>query len=219
MSTPFRRRTRPEARRAQIRDAIIAVVSERGYLDTTLQLVCDRAGIAAAEFERHFADVEDCYCQLIEEERNEVLRRAGVAFAAEACWRDAIRASAYALFGYLMEDVPRARFVFVEVMAAGERAQLIRDQGMELLFALIDQGRYELEDPDAVSWATAAAIGGSIYNQMQLAVERDHLTLDLVPRLLYNVVFPYLGAEAAKEELLRAPPESPRVEDSRSGRR
>ncbi len=206
MSTWFRRPPKsPDDDRAAIREAIVAIVCERGYLDTTLEAICERAGVTPGKFERQFADVEDCYCQLIEEERNEVLRRAGVAFTAEETWLDAIRATAYAMFGYLCEDLPRARFVFVEVLAAGERAQLIRDQGMTLLFALIDQGRNELDDPDSVSTVTAEAIGGSVYNQIQMAVERDTLSFDLVPALMYNVVLPYLGAEVAREELHRPP--------------
>jgi AcrR family transcriptional regulator len=206
MSTWFRRRpSRRKDRRAAIRDAAIAVVCERGYLDTTLEEICDRAGVTQKEFERHFTDVEDCYCHLIEEERNELLRRAGVAFAAEETWLDAIRATAYAMFDYLCEDLPRARFVFVEILAAGERAQLIRDRGMFLLFALIDHGRNELDDPESVSPVTAEAIGGSVYNQIQIAIENDTLTFDLVPALMYNVVLPYLGADAAREELNRPP--------------
>jgi AcrR family transcriptional regulator len=206
MNTRFRRRPNPpESERRAIRSAIISVVCERGYLGTTLDLICERAGVSPEQFLRHFADAEDCYCQLIEEERNELLRRVGVAFIAEETWRHAIRAVAYAMFDYLIEDLERARFVFVDVLAAGERAQLIRDQGMVLLFALIDQGRNELDDPDSVSPVTAEAIGGSVYNQIQMAIEQDELTFDLVPALLYNVVLPYLGAEVALEELSRPP--------------
>lgn len=206
MNTRFRRRPNPpESERQEIRAAIIAVVCQRGYLGTTLDLICDGAGVTHEQFMRHFEDVEDCYCQLIEEERNELLRRVGVAFIAEETWLDAIRAVAYAMFDYLIEDLDRARFVFVDVLAAGERAQLIRDQGMVLLFALIDQGRNELDDPDSVSPVTAEAIGGSVYNQIQMAIEQDALTYDLVPALLYNVVLPYLGAELALEELNRPP--------------
>jgi AcrR family transcriptional regulator len=187
--------------RIRIEKAVEAVVVERGYPNATLEEVCERAGVDRAAFERHFADLEAAYLEMIGRERDEFIRRVAGAFAEQSTWRDQIRAAAWAMYGYLAEDNRRARFVFVEVLSAGEQAQLVRDVGMELLFDLIDLGRAELADPDLLTRVTAEAIGGSVYNQLQLAVERDSLNFDFARQLLYLVVLPYAGTEAALEEL------------------
>jgi len=187
--------------RVRIEAAIEAVVVERGYLGATLEEVCDRAAVDQPTFEHHFPDLESAYLEMIARERDEFIRRAAVAFAKQSTWRDQIRAAAWAMYGYLEEDKRRARFVFVEVLSAGGRAQLVRDVGMELFFDLIDLGRTELADPESFTRATAEAIGGSVYYQLQMAVERDSISLDFGRQLLYSVVLPYVGTEAALEEL------------------
>ena len=124
-----------------------------------------------------------------------------VAFASEEVWRDQIRAAAYAIFDLVAEDRRFARFLFVDTLAAGERVTLLREEGLVAFSQVIDLGRNELEDPDSVSSTTAVAIAGTVYNQIRVAIQADALTEDLVPKLLYNVVLPYLGSEAAEEEL------------------
>jgi hypothetical protein len=109
---------------------------------------------------------------------------------------------------FLREDPERARMMTVDVLSAGERVQLVRDQGMQGLIELIDQGRQELADPDSMSRATAEGIGGAIYHRMHLAIAADRCaSLEaMVPELMYNVVLPYLGTDAALRELAIPPP-------------
>jgi AcrR family transcriptional regulator len=136
----------------------------------------------------------------------EFFRRVMPAFAAESTWREQIRGVAYTVFDFVHEDRERARLMLVDTLAAGEQATVMREQGLELLVELIDQGRNELEDPDSVSRATAEAIAGTVHRQIRVAVQSDRVVPELVPKLLYNVVLPYCGAEAAKEELTRPRP-------------
>jgi len=102
------------------------------------------------------------------------------AFAAAQTYADRIRAVAHAMFRFMAEDERRARFLYVEVFAAGERTQLIRDQGMEGMYELIDSRRLELEDPESISRATAD-----------------------------NIVLPYVGDDPARAELEISPPDFP----------
>ncbi len=156
-------------------------------------------------------DDEDLLCRRMRAGVEELLPRVADAYASGQQWRDRLRAVAYELLRFLREDPERARQMTVDVLSAGERAQLIRDQGMQALIELIDQGRAELDDPDSMSRATAEGIGGAIYNRMHVAVAAGELaTIDrLVPELMYNAVLPYLGSEAALEELSIRPPPQP----------
>jgi AcrR family transcriptional regulator len=136
----------------------------------------------------------------------EFFRRVWPAFAGESTWREQIRAVAYTVFEFIDEDPRRANLMLIDTLGAGERATVLREQGLELLVELIDQGRNELDDPGSVSRTTAEAIAGTIHRQIRLAVKNDAVVPGLVPKLLYNVVLPYLGTEVAKEELTRLPP-------------
>jgi AcrR family transcriptional regulator len=151
---------------------------------------------------------EERLCEIIQAGTDELLTRVTAAYAAEDTWRDRLRAVAYVMLRFLQEDPERARIMTVDVLSVGGRAQLIRDQGMEALIELVDQGRQELPDPDSMTRATAEAIGGGVYNRMHVAIEAgETASLDrMVPELMYTTVLPYLGTEVAMEELSIPPP-------------
>jgi len=197
-----------ERERAEIAAAMIDLCVELRYPNVELPMVLERAGVDEAAFRRHFEDLEDCFCQTYEAQRDEFALRIATAFAAEQGWRNQMRAAAYAMLGYLGEDLQRARFMTVEVLYAGDRAKLIRDQAMQGFFMLIDQGRFEMEDPDALTPFTAETIGSAIYQRIQAATERYELDKfePGVQEMMYNAVLPYLGPEAAAEELKIPPP-------------
>jgi hypothetical protein len=151
---------------------------------------------------------EEQLCAALHAGTEELLSRVALAYAHEDEWRDRLRAVAYEMLRFLREDRERARMMTVDVLSAGERAQLIRDQGMQGLIELIDQGRQELPNPDLMSRATAEGIGGAIYHRIHVAVAagRFDALKAMVPELMYNAVLPYLGTEVAMEELSIPPP-------------
>jgi AcrR family transcriptional regulator len=188
--------------REQLELALIDEVVERGFPGASIEGVCARCSAERADFLHHFTDLEDGYCQIFEVMRNMALEKLLPAFASQSSWRDQIRAVAYALFDFVDEDRLRARYMFVEGYSAGERAQLLRDEGSEILIELIDQGRDELADPSLVTRATAEAIGGTIVQKIRIAVEQNvEDASDLLPQLMYSVVAPYVGADEARAEL------------------
>jgi AcrR family transcriptional regulator len=187
--------------REQIRAALISLVGERGFGDLTVEALLERAGASRAAFDRDFADLEDCYHRVFAEVGREFMAQMAAVFGAEATWHEQLSAVAYAMLDWLREDPDRARFTFVESLNAGEATQGTRDEYFSWLFALIDQGRREMPDPDSLTPATAAAIGGTIFNQIRAEIEAGRVArLDLLaPKLIYSALLPYLGAEAARE--------------------
>ena len=159
-------------------------------------------------FDRIFSSIEDCYCEYFEAQAAILLTRSTAVFRKEKSWRDQLRGVAFTLLDFLQENPARARVMMVETLAAGDRARLVRDQGLQALTLFIDAGRGELDDPESLPSATAAAIGGAIFNQILFEIERDNyenLRL-LVPKMMYSAVLPYLGPDAAAEELQRPVP-------------
>ncbi|HEX6781619.1 MAG TPA: hypothetical protein VF125_06260 [Solirubrobacterales bacterium] len=138
----------------------------------------------------------------------ELMARAARAYAAEDAWCDGIRAVAYELRRFLLEDCVRAREMVLDAPFADARARAVREQGIAGLSALIDLGRAELSDPDSLPPVVAEITAGSVYNRMHEAVLAGPaaLNVEMVRELMYAVVLPYRGLEAAMQELLIAPP-------------
>lgn len=202
------RKSRVDRRRLEL--ALIDEVVDEGFEGASVEAVCERAETNLEGFQSHFADIEDAYYEVLKALREDLVQHLLRAFAGQTKWRDQIRAVAYAMFDYIDEDRRRGNFMFVQIMVGGERAQRLRDEGTAAMAQMIDQGRNQLDNPDQLSRGTAEAIAGSIFQQIRGAVERDDPNArDLVPQLMYNVVLPYLGNEAAAEELALPPPSPP----------
>ncbi|HSS03998.1 MAG TPA: TetR/AcrR family transcriptional regulator [Solirubrobacterales bacterium] len=209
LDTETRSRT-GSSERAQILEALIEIAAERGYGETSIELVLERAGLDRPAFDRHFRGKYDCFLSAWQEVNEECLATMVSAFESCEEWPDRLRAVAYQVVEGLSKDPSRASFG-VEVLAAGDAARARRDMTMRVISGLIDAGRHEMEDPDAVPHTTAEALAGSAYGQIYSRVVRgavDELP-ELVPQLMSAAVMPYLGVEAAMAELSRdsSPPE------------
>ena len=196
--------------RARVHDALIDLCFERGYRQIDLPALLRRAEVDERAFHRHFADLEDCFCAVYIEARDDLFDRVRGAIAGRPTWRDRIRATAYAFLRFLREDPRVAHLSVVEVRSAGERPQLLFAQAAEFLFDLIDEGREERDGPGTISRVTAVSIGGGIFNEIFTAVAHGApLDEHVIPQLMYAAVLPYLGPEAALEELSIPPPPAP----------
>jgi len=195
-----------DAVRARLGAAMIDLVAEQGYEAVSVRAICERVGVGRAEFERRFADKEDCFLTLHDEIGAELCARLESARGASS-WHDRVWAVGWATLRFLQEDAIRARFFVVAVNGAGAAAQARRDRLLQRLVDLIDAGRQELEEPDSVSRCTAEIVAGAIYGTVLAKVDDgsiEHDT-DFLPELVYMAVMPYLGSRAAEDELLVQP--------------
>ncbi|MFT3693756.1 MAG: TetR/AcrR family transcriptional regulator [Kofleriaceae bacterium] len=61
--------------RAELHQALVALILEKGWDRVTVQAVCDRAGVGRSTFYVHFADKEDLLVGGLEHVRDELRRR------------------------------------------------------------------------------------------------------------------------------------------------
>lgn len=195
-----------EARR--LREALLDLCGERGYAGLDLPELLDRAGLDRAAFERHYVDLDACFSAVLAEVYEEFFASAEEAVAGESGWRDRMRATAYALLRFLRRDERVAHLAAVDAQEGGEAAQRLFLETFNRLVDLIDEGSAEAGGPDSPSRATALGVGGVVFARIQEAVAEGELALgeEEIPELMYGAVFPYLGAEAAAEELRIPPP-------------
>jgi AcrR family transcriptional regulator len=190
--------------RERIVEALIEIAAERGYAETTIELITERAGIDRPAFARHFRSKYDCFLSAWQEMNEECMTEMLSAFNSEERWPDRLRAVACEIVERLLNDPSRAHFA-VEVLAAGDSARARRDMTMRVIASLIDAGRNEMEDPESVSHTTAEALAGSAYGQVYAKVVRGQAEElpALVPQLMSAAVMPYLGIDAGLAELAR----------------
>jgi AcrR family transcriptional regulator len=193
--------------RKRIATAMVELAAEHGLDATTVAMVCERAAVGRAGFDRNFSGKEDCFLKVHGEIALEFCQRAGTAYAGPRAWHDRIWAGAWAAMRFLQDDPVRARFLIVAVNGAGGRAQARRDRVLQGLADMIDAGRGELEEPESVSRSTAEMVTGAIYGTILTkvsggAIERGE---EFLSELVYMAMMPYLGARAAEDELLVEP--------------
>jgi AcrR family transcriptional regulator len=197
-------RTAPSAERQRLIEALIEIGAERGYVETTVEMVIDRAGLDRPAFDRHFRGKYDSFLTAWQQINEECMRTMMRAYESERDWPDRLRAVAVEVVDSLCTEPSRASFA-VEVLAAGDAARARRDMTMRVITSLIDAGRREMADPEAVPHTTAEALAGSAYGQLYARVVRGESEQlpGLVPQLMSAAVMPYLGVEAALGELSR----------------
>jgi AcrR family transcriptional regulator len=198
----------PTSEEARLREALLDLCVERGYPNLRLEDVLERAEVEPDAFHRCFADLDACFAAVLGQVYAEFFERAQEAVAGQVGWRDRMRATAYALLRFLRADERVARMAAVEAQHAGEGAQRLFVETFNRLVDLIDEGSAEASGPDSPSRATALGVGGVLFARIQEAVAEGELGLgeEEIPELMYAAVFPYLGAEAADEELHIPPP-------------
>ena len=192
----------------RLREALLDLCAERGYANLELSALLERAEVDETSFHAQYADLDSLFTTVLSEIYDEFFASAQEAVSGEQGWRDRMRATAYALLRYLRRDERVARVAAVEALEAGAAGQGPFLYTFNRLVDLIDEGSAEAGGPESPGRATALGVGGVVFARVQEAVAKGELGLgeEEIPELMYADVFPYLGAEAAEEELRTPPP-------------
>jgi AcrR family transcriptional regulator len=191
-----------ESQRTRIFAALIDVVAERGYRETRVTDVTDRAGVSVRTFYQYFTDKEDCFLATYDLVHDRFLKVTAAAFdeSGEASWGERIRAALEALLRALADNPAETQFVIVEVLAAGAKALARREAALRRFAEFLDAGRAEstAQPPPATSMALVAGVNELLYSEVLhgAAVELPRL----LPDLIYLITLPYLGPERAADE-------------------
>ena len=194
--------------RAAYMKAIVDLTIDKGFENVTVEMVAERAGGSAADFEAVFGSTEDCALKVFEEEAAEHMRQVRGAYDREAQWPDSLRAAAYAHARWIAENPKLTRFGTLELLWTSETASAMRDRIIGGYATMVDAGREVAGNPESIPTLTGESIAGSVKELMarnsDKIEERDPSSA--VPVIMYLAVRPYLGEEAAQRELTIPPP-------------
>jgi AcrR family transcriptional regulator len=195
---PFEERQARANPPERILRALAAVVADKGYPDTTVAEVVERAGTSQRTFYEHFDNKEDAIVAALDSGSAYMLAAALPAFRRADDWQHAVHDTIEAMFRWGAEEPEYARMGGVEMYAAGKRALDQREVVTEGMEGLLAPG-YELS-PDTPPIA-AEAVGGALYSLLYDNVnKKGPETLPaLVPTLVYVTLAPFLSGEEAYE--------------------
>lgn len=185
--------------------AMLRAASELGYLRTNVQEVIDRAGVSRPTFYEHFSNKEDCFLTAFDTTAARLRDRVATATGKGGdIWRDRLRFGLETLLNFTATEPDAARTLIVEARAASVEAVMRRDALLDHFAACIDAQALEfLPDSTSYSSITSAGIVGGVEALLYSRLNKGRLDdLDaLLPSMMYFLVLPFEGHEAASEEL------------------
>jgi hypothetical protein len=154
-----------------------------------------------------FGDRGDPLLSLFDELTSQMGRAMAAAYRAEAEWVDGVRAALQELLMCLDANPVLARFLVVGSRVGGPRVLARRGHVLDALSSAL-----EADSPPESAGIQPAPFGAVAVVDAVVSVLHARLTQDPSPALcelcgslMGMIVLPYLGAEVAREELLRSP--------------
>ena len=195
------------SQRERLLEAMIRVVSDKGYEGTTVADVIEAAGVSRTTFYELFGDKEECFLASYDAVADVLLAQVGRAFRERGgSWQERIHAGLAALVALLAEESAVARMAMVESIAASPAARQRYREMLGRFMPFLDEGRALSDHAVQLPAATSRmAIGGAaalIFDEVR-AGRGDQLRARL-PDLVYSVLMPFLGPETAAREMRRA---------------
>ncbi|NLT04731.1 MAG: TetR/AcrR family transcriptional regulator [Solirubrobacterales bacterium] len=192
------------SQRTRIVEALRASIAEHGYSEASVADVIKRAGVSRKTFYAQFADKEECFLEIYGERMGRLEAVVADAFGSQDEWVASLRAGIAALLNALALDPAAARLCFVDVLAAGPRAAEARTAAMRTLEATLELTRGAAGDgtaPRALGMSMVGGLGEVLYQE--IVGDRTAELPALLPELMYALVLPFAGRDAAERELTR----------------
>jgi AcrR family transcriptional regulator len=193
------------SQRERMVEAMIQVVADQGFAETTVADIISAAGVSRATFYEQFADKEDCFVAAYATVMDRMLAFVSEGFAADdgGDWIERLRGGIRSLLRYLAQNPVAVRVGIVEGFGAGARARDRYQQAVSAFFPFIDAGRDLVDDsariPGETSRVVVGGISALIFNEASEGNPRN--LPQLLPEMIYLAVVPYMGHDAALEAM------------------
>jgi AcrR family transcriptional regulator len=193
--------------RERLLEAMVRVAAAKGYEATTVDDVIEAAGISRETFDELFVGKAGCFLEAYDAVINVLVAHVSTAYESTVGqpWPDRICAALRALVDLLASEHDIARMAMVEVTAVGEDARIRYRGALGRFTYFLEEGRVASPQGDELPADTARfAIGGAtsmIFDEVRAG--RGPELRRLLPDLLFAVLMPYIGPEAAEDEMRR----------------
>jgi len=193
--------------RGRLREATVRMAAAKGFEATTVADIVEYAGVDEETFYRHYESKAACFLEAYDAIFDIVVSHVSAAFEAnpEEPWPNRVCVGLRALVEMLSLEAEVARMAMVEVTAAGDDARERYRAMLARFTPFLEEGRTYSGQGDALPADTARfAIGGvasMIFDEVRAG--RGPELKRILPDLVFAVLMPYLGPEAAEDEMRR----------------
>jgi AcrR family transcriptional regulator len=193
--------------RERVLEAMVRMASAKGYEATTVADVIDYAAVSRESFDEMFTGKEECFLEAYDAVFDVLVAHVTAAFeaAADEPWPEQIAAGLGALVELLAMEADIARLAMVEVTAAGDDARERYRSMLTRFTPFLEEGRsYSGQGEELPADTARFAIGGAtsmIFDEVRAG--RGPELKRILPDLVFAVLMPYLGPEAAEDEMRR----------------
>lgn len=194
----FSREFVTQSQRNRILDAMAHAVADKGYDNTAVADVLERAGVSRKTFYEQFADKQSCFLATYDTVFGRLLDQGVAAYDSGRTWPQRIRGGLGALLEALAAEPAYARACIVEVLAAGPVAVAHRDAALRAFQTFFDPARPEVPAHRAPPIVAEATIGG-IYEVIyrRIVTEGAQALPGLHAELTYLALAPFVGPAPA----------------------
>jgi AcrR family transcriptional regulator len=200
------------SQRERLMEAMVRMSAAKGYEATTVADVVEYAGVPRETFDEMFESKEACFLEAYDAVFDVLVAHVTAAFeaASDEAWPEQIAAGLGALVDLLSMEADIARMAMVEVTAAGDDARERYRTMLTRFTPFLEEGRtYSGQGEELPADTARFAIGGAtsmIFDEVRAG--RGPELKRILPDLVFAVLMPYLGPEAAEDEMRRVTRES-----------
>jgi AcrR family transcriptional regulator len=200
--------------RQRLLEAMAELCAERGYGETSVEAIVERAGVKRRRFEKFFDGVEDCVVAADNAIFSQILAEVSGAYSADLPEWDSGMLGIKAILEMMAANPSSAYLGFVGVRQMGPpKVFEVYRSGIQMLTMMVERlwEHSELEvQPRSAARAALGACEAVV--RAEIVAGRCHRLPELLPDLLYAATVPFLGQEQALalarrgRELLRGGP-------------
>ncbi|HEY4779547.1 MAG TPA: hypothetical protein VIH47_08155 [Solirubrobacterales bacterium] len=194
------------AARERLLEAMLIELAASGYSAMRVADTLIFAGVSKADFEAEFADKDACLFAAYEQLTERLLRKTAEACGRGGEWPARVRGGLEALLEELAGAPEMARVAIRTFPAIGAEPRARYQDFVEGFAPLLRGGREFAEAgeelPDEVEMLAVGAAEAIVFEEIEAG--RAEQLPALAPAILFSVLVPFLGPEAASAEMERA---------------
>lgn len=194
--------------RSRLLAAAVGTVGQFGWEGATVARITERAGVSRRTFYELFENRDECLLALLESVVTQVAGEIAAADLSGLSWRERVRGGLWAILCFFDREPALARACLIESRRSGGVALAYREQTIDELVEVVDEGRAESARAGEVATLTAQAVVGGVCEVLgsRLSREPEAPLRDLLGQLMGTIVMPYLGSAASRQEQRRPLP-------------
>ena len=193
------------SQRERLLAAVVRVSAAKGYEAASVADILEEAGVGRESFYELFDDKQACMLAARELLVEDLADKVEAAYAGSGSWAERIQEALAATLDWFAADPVAGRVLMLELAAMGPISRGIFQDEFGRFTRLVDAGLDGDGPQPEVPRATVLAVGATfarIYDEV--ARGRSEELPAMLPELTYEVLVPFVGEAAAREQEQRA---------------